>query len=140
MKNSAYGCYLTFQLFSHKALYDEDAHGVFQSTKYVRTPEEQKKREERHIKKMKRRSEKREKHEAEIANGEQSAVGSLITGIQKKASLHTHDHEQQSDAASSNSEEHHSPEMSLPTTLLLLVIVTVVSLLFNVVACDCGLT
>lgn len=112
-----YGSYLVFQLFSHKALYDERHMDVFRSTRY--TPRDKK----------------------TAANGETTSEvnGSSIplTGVTGEryqgspAASVSGDHDIEATTAAPSvvveEEEEEVPQMSVPMTIGLLAVVTVVS-------------
>lgn len=116
---TVYGSYLVFQLFSHKALYDEKHEDVFRSTQYPG----------------------REKKKA-MANGETNsqaeANGSSIplNPVSSREPFQSsptgsisqeHDAEAATVAPPQEEEEVEVPQMSVPMTIGLLVVVTVVS-------------
>ena len=116
-----YGSYLVFQLFSHKALYNDDHPDIFQSTKYVRRP---KKNEAPGI-------------EPPVAPNNSSAIPLLkfrIPGIHTSSTAtstsspngSTNGDVEAGSNAEEQPEEPETPKMSVPLTIALLAVVTVV--------------
>lgn len=106
-----YGSYLVFQLFSHKALYDERHMDVFRSTRYA--PREKKANGEA----------------ASEANGSSIPLNGLTSS---PAASVSGDHDIEATTAAPSvvveEEEEEVPQMSVPMTIGLLAVVTVVSL------------
>ncbi|KAL7279025.1 calcium/proton exchanger [Trametes coccinea BRFM310] len=116
-----YGSYLVFQLFSHKALYDEKHSDVFRSTQYAG--------------REKKRAAAAESSAAEQSSQNGSSIpltsvtGERIQGSPSGSVSHEHDVEAGTLANSTHGEaeeeEVEEPQMSVPMTIGLLAVVTV---------------
>ena len=133
---TVYGCYLVFQLFSHKDLYADNHKDNFVSTRYA--PREKKQK-------------KNKKGEKAAANGEANGdpsnvpsdapnmVASTRSDSPEPSTAYEHDLEAAPTTVPKEEEEEvEIPQMSVPLTIGLLVVVTVVSA--QAMIASCGLS
>ncbi|KAI0714467.1 Sodium/calcium exchanger protein-domain-containing protein [Cerioporus squamosus] len=119
-----YGCFLVFQLFSHKEMYDDENGDNFKSTRYKPKPKKEgKENEKRNMFGWPKAS------STAVANGDAAAT----TTTTSSASTHSGPETAQDDVEANGAEGSHTeveeeveqPQMSVPLTIGLLVVVTV---------------
>lgn len=120
---TVYGCYLFFQLFSHKELYVDKNPENFKSKKFLHGPREQKERFKNHMRRSKAKAHKERKEEGDLELG---ATSTETNGSTFDTNGDANGHAEPK-VVHELEEDVQEPEMNWKTALGSLIVIAVVS-------------